>query len=121
MQPVVGFVAHVEHRAVGPLLWSVIPNLSRRVRAALASSRGDVWAVSPPAAFPFGFDFHGCEMTARKERFMDEGINTYRLTWHGPVGDVEFDVDAFDEDDAKHTLAAWLNGDADLGDLIREV
>jgi hypothetical protein len=48
---------------------------------------------------------------------MDEGIKTYRLTWHGPVGN----VDAFDEDDAKHTLAAWLNGDDDLGDLIRKV
>jgi hypothetical protein len=52
---------------------------------------------------------------------MEEEIKTYRLTWHGPVGDVEFDVDAFDEDDAKHTLAAWLNGDDDLGDLVREV
>lgn len=41
---------------------------------------------------------------------MEEEIKTYRLTWHGPVGDEEFDVDAFDEDDAKHTLAAWLNG-----------
>ena len=52
---------------------------------------------------------------------MDERIKTYRLTWHGPVGKVEFDVDAFDEDVAKHTLAAWLNGDDDLGDLIRKV
>jgi|BogFormECP12_OM2_1039638.scaffolds.fasta_scaffold154101_1 hypothetical protein len=63
---------------------------------------------------------HG-EMTARKARFMDEEIKTYRLIWHGPVGDAEFDVDAFDEDDAEHTLAAWLNGDADMGDLIRKV
>ena len=52
---------------------------------------------------------------------MNEEIKTYRLTWHGPVHDVEYDVQAFDEDDAKHTLAAWLNGDDDLGDLVREV
>jgi hypothetical protein len=56
-----------------------------------------------------------------KKRLMDEEIKTYRLTWHGPVHDVEYDVQAFDEDDAEHTLAAWLNGDDDLGDLIREV
>jgi hypothetical protein len=120
MQPLEGFVARVEHRAVDPLLRLVIPNLFGQRRAAVASSRGDLWTVSLSAAFN-GFDFHGREATARKERFMDEEIKTFRLTWHGPAGDVEFDVDAFDEDDAKHTLAAWLNGDADLGDLIREV
>lgn len=51
--------------------------------------------------FQFGFDFGGREMTARKERFMDEGIKTCRLTWHGPVGNVAFDIDAFDGDDAR--------------------
>jgi hypothetical protein len=71
--------------------------------------------------FHFGFDFRGREMTVRKDRHMDEEMKTHRLTWHGPVGNVEFDVDAFDEQDAKHTLAAWLNGDDDLGDLIRKV
>jgi hypothetical protein len=52
---------------------------------------------------------------------MEEEIKTYRLIWHGPVHDVDYDVQAFDGDDAEHTLAAWLNGDDDLGDLIREV
>jgi hypothetical protein len=37
------------------------------------------------------------------------------------VHDVEYDVQAFDEDDAEHTLAAWLNGADDLDDLVREV
>lgn len=52
---------------------------------------------------------------------MEEEIKTYRLTWHGPVHDVEYDVQAFDEDDAKHTLAAWLNGDDEMGEYVRKV
>lgn len=46
---------------------------------------------------------------------------TYRLIWHGPVEDAEYDVEAETEDDAKHTLIAWLNGDDDLDDLVKEV
>jgi hypothetical protein len=68
--------------------------------------------------FQFGFDF---PWPREEEKHMDEEMKTYRPTWHGPVGNAEFDVDAFDEDDAKHTLAAWVNGDDDLGDLIRKV
>lgn len=52
---------------------------------------------------------------------MNEETKTYRLAWHGPVSDTQFDVDAFNEDDAKQTLAAWLNGANDLDDLVREV
>lgn len=52
---------------------------------------------------------------------MERETKTYRLTWHGPVGDKEFDVDAFGEEDAKHALAAWLDGADDLDDLVREV
>lgn len=52
---------------------------------------------------------------------MNEETKTYRLSWHGPVSDKEFDVDAFNEDDSKHMLAAWLNGANDLDDLVREV
>lgn len=52
---------------------------------------------------------------------MNEETKTYRLSWHGPVSDKEFDVDAFNEDDSKHMLAAGLNGANDLDDLVREV
>ena len=129
MQPVLRFLARVEHRAVDPLrghadeapaLAVGDPEPFRLVRAALANSRGCVACFSAGA---FSLDSISVAVRRRsaKETFMDEGIKTYRLTWHGPVGNVEFDVDAFDEDDAKHTLAAWLNGDDDLGDLIRKV
>lgn len=30
---------------------------------------------------------------------MNEETKTYRLSWHGPVSDKEFDVDAFNEDE----------------------
>jgi hypothetical protein len=38
-------------------------------------------------------------------------MSVYRLFWHGPVIDVEYDVEALNEEDAMHTLCAWLQGD----------
>jgi hypothetical protein len=38
-------------------------------------------------------------------------MSVYRLVWHGPVIDVEYDVEALNEEDAMHTLCAWLQGD----------
>jgi hypothetical protein len=35
----------------------------------------------------------------------------YRLTWHGPVGDAEYDVEAESWEDAEAVLMAYLNGD----------
>jgi hypothetical protein len=35
----------------------------------------------------------------------------YRLVWHGPVGDAEYDVRAETEEDAMAVLMAYLNGD----------
>ena len=46
---------------------------------------------------------------------------TYRLIWHGPVADVEYDVDALSWDDAGYTLIAWLNGNEEMEELVRKV
>lgn len=35
----------------------------------------------------------------------------YRLVWHGPVQDAEYDVEAETWDDAEAVLMAYLNGD----------
>lgn len=48
-------------------------------------------------------------------------MSVFRLVWHGPVIDQEYDVTALSEDDAMHTLAAWLQGDDDMDEFVREV
>jgi hypothetical protein len=42
---------------------------------------------------------------------IQESMSVYRLVWHGTVIDVEYDVEALKEEDAMHTLCAWLQGD----------
>jgi hypothetical protein len=39
----------------------------------------------------------------------------YRLIWHAPVDDVEYDVEADTEEDAMQTLMAYLNGEDEPG------
>ena len=45
----------------------------------------------------------------------------FRLVWHGPVIDVEYDVQALTVEDAEHTLCAWLQGDDDIDEFVKQV
>jgi hypothetical protein len=48
-------------------------------------------------------------------------MSVFRLVWHGPVIGQEYDVEALNEEDAMHTLCAWLQGDDDMDEFVREV
>ena len=46
-------------------------------------------------------------------------MSVHRIVWHGPVRDVEYDVEGDTEEDAMQTLSAWLNGEEE--EEVREV